>query len=509
MHGTLMASDVRVLAKDHPDFLGALATPDTHEAAFPPVFLAVWSILTSYAAQVDRLFKYFALGLPRGFGKTSLVKLLILWIILFTKRRFILVLAENKEKAQHIISDIFDMLDEPNIKRAFGDWRLGVEQDTLGLKQFSFRGRVVVVAGLGVNGSVRGLNIKNARPDVILMDDIQSREAADSDIESRKIERWMQGTVLKAKSNKGVLVIFVGNMYPTPNSLLKKLKDNRIWEKVISGGILVQKDGTVASLWEEVRSLESLLQEYELDKAAGQEEVFFAEVLNDENAVVNGLVDISKIPQLPFDPDISEAHAGSFIVIDPATGKKNKDNIAIGYFQLHEARPVLWELINDRLNPMKVVQETLKVCSRTGCRLVFVESVAYQATLAFWFRYFINRLGIEGIQIIEIYPGRASKTSRILNMFKQLTGHPTGKEPGVPEVLLHPRVRVAVLDQIRSFDYLRTDNVDDVLDVLTYATPIVTKYEALIRISSPLEMQAMTSSEISSYTYTEAENSAF
>lgn len=501
-YGTINASDVRELAEQHPDFLGALAIPEIHTAQLPPFYLSVWQLLTGYAKELKPVVKYFALGLPRGFGKTTLVKLLLLWVILFTHRRFILIVAETLDKAQNIMSDIFDSLAEPNIKAAFGDWGVGKEQDTLKLKKFSFRGRPIVVACLGVQGSVRGLNIKNVRPDVILMDDIQSREAADSPIESRKIEQWVQGTLLKAKANTGALILFIGNMYPTKNSLLRKFRDNPGWEKIIAGGLLLTQSG-VESLWEAVRSLESLIQEYQLDKAAGQEEIFFAEILNDDTATINGLVDLSAIPSCPVSDD--EPPQGSFVVIDPATGKSNLDQVAIGYFQVHDARSILWDLEADSLAPMATVQKTLGFCSKYGCRLIFVESVAYQATLAYWFRYFMDKLGINGIQVIEIYPGGGSKTARILTMFKQLTG--AGSEYSAPEIFLHSRVRSRVIDQVGSFDFLRTNNRDDILDVLTYAPKILTKYIEVLRANVPLEMLA--NPVVSSLNYSTAQNSAF
>lgn len=503
-YSSINASDVRALAENYPDFLGGLVTPDTHTVELPPVYLTIWGILTGYAREVRGLFKYFALGLPRGFGKTSLVKLLAVWVILFTNRKFLLIVAETQEKAQYIMSDIFDMLSESNVKAAFGDWTIGCTQDTLRVKKFSFRGRQLVVACLGVQGSVRGLNIKNVRPDFMLLDDIQSREAADSPVESKKIERWMQGTLLKAKSNIGCLTIFIGNMYPTENCLLRKLKANKIWEKVIAGGLLISDEGKIESLWEGIRSLESLIQEYELDKEANQEETFFAEVLNDENITINGLIDLNAIPQLPFDPvEEANSHQGSYIVIDPATGKLNADQVAIGYYQVYDGRNVLWEILADRFSPMETVQKTLAACAKYGCRLIFVESVAYQATLAYWFRFFIDKLGIEGIEVVEIYPGKMNKNSRILTMFKQLTG----MEGQVPEIFLHPQVRNKVMHQIKEFDYLKTNNRDDILDLLTYGPVILARYGALLRTYAPLQM--LMDPPVSSLEFSTESNSPF
>lgn len=466
------------IARESPDFLNALALPTIAEYRYPPMYIAIWSILTGYLQDPGRLFKYFALGLPRGFAKTSVVKLLILWAILFSKKRFILVLSENRDKAINIITDVMDMLDEPNIKAVFGDWRLGVEQDTQWLKRFSYRGRHITIAGLGVGGSVRGLNIKNARPDFIIMDDVQSREAADSQQVSEGIYRWMQGTVMKAKSNKGLLAIFIGNMYPTPHAILKKLKSNPFWEKLITGGIVHGPNGEPQSLWEELRPLSDLLEEFRMDEASGQAEVFFAEVLNDETASGNTNIDTSKVPQYPYDDD--DLHGGNFIVIDPATGKAHGDDIAIGYFEVLDGKPVLKKVDAGKHSPSQTIWKALQICFDTGCGLIVVEGNAYQSTLCYWFNFIMEQIGVQGITVLPIHSGRAAKTTRILQMFKELMAGDT---------LLHPSVRTLVLTQARAFNPLKTDNDDNILDVITYAPRVLGEFAQYLKSSTAIEMQ--------------------
>ena len=85
------AQEVTDLARNSMDFLAALAMPSVYQYAFPPVFLAVWNWLQEYIFKT-RDFSQLALGLPRGFGKTMMIKLFILFVILFTNRRFILIL---------------------------------------------------------------------------------------------------------------------------------------------------------------------------------------------------------------------------------------------------------------------------------------------------------------------------------------------------------------------------------------------------------------------------------
>jgi hypothetical protein len=267
------------------------------------------------------------------------MKLFILYCILFTDKRFILIICENSSKAVNILSDIADMLNEENIKKTFGDWRLGIETDRQELKKFGFRGRNIILLAVGADSGIRGITLKNERPDVMLFDDIQSRECADSQVQSEALERWMVGTAMKAKSPRGCLFLFTANMYPTKWSILRKLKSNPNWIKFIAGGILANGE----SLWEDLQPINQLMKEYENDLSMGKPEIFYAEVLNDETASSNNLIDLSKLPALPYeDGDIP---AGNFIIIDPSSGKINSDAVAIGYFEVYIGYPVLRELV--------------------------------------------------------------------------------------------------------------------------------------------------------------------
>ena len=469
---TFQATQVIELAKADMDFLAGLAMPTVFKYLFPPVFRAVWEWLLEYVAK-PRDFSQLALGLPRGFGKTVLVKLFILYCILFTNKKFILILAENQTKANNILADVIDMLQEENIKRVFGDWKIGIETDRQDLKKFGFRGRNIILMA-GTVEVIRGISLKNERPDVMIFDDIQSRVMAESQVISEALEREMVGTAMKAKSPHGCLFIFVGNMYPTKWSLLRRLKTNPNWVKFIAGGILA--DGT--SLWEELQPLQQLLREYENDLLAGRPEIFYSEVLNDENAAAHNLVDFTKIPDANYAGEIS---AGSYIVVDPSGYKKKSDETAIGYFEIHDTVPVLMELKSARMSPGDAIRTCLTLALKYNCRAVFIESVAYQATFAYWFNFICTQLGIIGIEPVEIYPGGISKNSRILGMFKQ---YQSG------EIRIHPSCRAEVHTQISSFNPLKTDNTDDILDLLTYAHMVLQEYGAWIVSMSTIEMQA-------------------
>lgn len=471
--------EAQELARQSLDFLAALALPTIFRYFFPPVFKAIWAWLLSYIHK-ERDFSQLAIGLPRGFAKTTFIKIFLLYVILFTKRTFILVTANTLPKAVAIIADICDFLDEPNIRSLFGNWRQGLETDQQVLKKFGFRGRNIILAA-GTVESVRGLNIKHQRPDVMVFDDIQSKVDAASDVVSEQLESEMYGTAMKAKSPHGCLFIFVGNMYPTKWSLLRRIKENPAWIKFIAGGILQKEDGSIESLWEELQPLQQLLKEFSNDQKSGRPEVFYAEVLNDENASVNLLIDTSKIPACPYEDELPHGqHQGNYIIIDPSNDKHNSDAVSLGYFELWDTKPVCRELVEGRFSPGDTIREAIKLAFKYNCSLIAVESNAYQYSLLYWSGVICLQAGIIGLNFVDIYSGQRSKNSRILDMFKALLAG---------DQYISSATRAQVVSQIISFNPMKTNNTDGILDLLTYATKVPEIYGEYLLSNLTLNLQ--------------------
>ena len=459
------AENIREYCRTSLDALAAISIPTVYQYAYPPVLRTAWTILVEKVG-IKKDETRLALGIPRGHGKTMLVKLFILYCILFTDRKFILVIASTAQRAEDIISDVSDMLNETNIMRLFGDWKMGREVDRQDLKKFGFRGRNITIAALGTGGSVRGMNIKNERPDVMIFDDIQTAEDADSQQISSQKEKWMIGTAMKAKSPHGCLFIYAGNMFATPYSILKKLKTNPSWIKFISGAILA--DGS--ALWPEHRSIKSLISELNNDIAMGHPEIFFSEVLNDTEAGTNLTVDFAQIRDWKWSPD--DQPQGKFLVIDPSPNTINGDCGVIGYFEVYDGIPALRDLLEKKMSPGETINEALKMALKNNVKAIIVESVQYQSTLIYWFNRTMEQLGITGIECLEIHSTMHSKNSRIAIMLRALTAG---------EIIIHGSVRNLVVSQISNWNPLRRTNVDGILDILTYAPKILDAYGHYLR----------------------------
>ena len=400
-------------AREDLNFLSALVLAEHMLYLFPPMFVALWQFLKDKVFLI-RDFSQLAIGIPRAFAKTTFVKIFVVFCVLFTTKKFILVISSNEDHAINIIKDTCDMLSMPNILALFGDYTINMERNQAQCKVFKFRGRRIILAGFGAKGSVRGLNIGLDRPDVMIFEDYQTKLESDNETLSENLYKEMIGTHMKAKSPFGCLFIFIANMYATPGSILKKLKNNKDWLSFIVGGILTEG----VSLWEELQPLEQLLAEYEKDLNAGHPEVFLAEVLNDENAGIKAGIDITKIPQFPFDED--ELPQGRAIIVDPSLDNPTSDYNGVGLMGLYDGIPVLEQIKLKRYTPLELIKVSMILAMETGTRLICVENVAYQSSLLFWFDKVCRDNGISGFQFMPLNVGGKSKNAKIMSTLKEL-----------------------------------------------------------------------------------------
>jgi hypothetical protein len=467
------------LAKRDLDFLAALAMPTVYEFPFPPILKAVWALLIE-KEDLDGFYRLL-LGLPRGHAKTTLIKLFVLWCILYSDRQFILTICASSPKAENFMADVWGYLAEPNIINVFGNAAITAEEDNKSQKIFSFRGRQIVLAAVG-QGSVRGINVKNLRPEVIVFDDVQDKENAESETESNKLLQWIQSTAMKLRSPRRCFFIFIGNKYRVPPNcvcILERMQNNNLWTSIVTGAIL--EDGQ--PLWPELHSLESLYEEFQNDINMGTPEVFLAEIMNDTESSFNSLINVAAIPMNPFEDKIM--CQGRFIIIDVATTKIGADDTAIECFGIYphfdgKEKVVLEEIDFGSFSPKDTIQKSLSMCFRTGANLIGVESTAYQSSLLFWFNEIATELNIEGIEFVELV-AKGKKNGRILSYLKQLLKGDT---------YLANAVRAVIFKQALAFKPSKTNNRDDVLDAAEKWQQVIEKFRWMIQLPSAVTAQS-------------------
>jgi phage terminase large subunit GpA len=170
----------------------------------------------------------YALAMPRSSGKTELAKAAALWALLYGYRRYVVIVAAEVDKAAEIIESIKKQLtrnalllaDFPAvcypIRKLEGEARRCVGQTCKGrrteitwgtyeirlpnIKKCKSAG--AVVAAVGITGSIRGANKESAedssmRPDLALIDDVQTRTSARSFEMTNSREMLIEGDVMQ------------------------------------------------------------------------------------------------------------------------------------------------------------------------------------------------------------------------------------------------------------------------------------------------------------------------
>jgi len=451
------------LMKEDLNFFASVVIPDIFTLLFPQIHKEVWALLNQFVDKPKTFFKL-VLGLPRGHAKTTLIKLFVVRCILFSTKEFPLITSSTSTRAENVLADIFSMMKSQNIRTLFGNWESSISQDTQSIKQFMFAGRPIILVALGAGTGLRGLNIQNRRPDIIICDDIQTAEDKDSKEVADKLLTWMLGTLFMSKNPSGCLYIYIGNMFSGPNCILAKLKASKEYISFVVGAILA--DGT--AIWPELHSLEDLVADLEHYISLNKSEIFFAEVQNDPDAGVSSVFNIHAIPDYPFNDN--DLITGGCVIIDLSGDKPGSDDHAIGYFATIEHRNVFKDLESGQMSPLQAIQTAMQVAYRNNCPYIFIESTAYQASFLFWFNFVCTQNQITGFQLHEIYP-REKKVKRILKGFKQLTGG---------DILLHPCVKTRVIYQASQYKPNKADNKDDILDLIGNLDFVLSDYAPLL-----------------------------
>lgn len=453
----LNTHDIKRRAAADLNFFAALISPTVSKVRFPVYYDWLWQLLTSHHTSTEKVLR-FALGLPRSHAKTTFIKLLVVYLILYKKVSFILICCASEKLARNLLEDVDTMLSTEVVSKVWGNWKLGLSRDTLELKRGIFCDRDIILAALGAGSSLRGINIANRRPDFIIMDDIQTRENALSQAENSTLYGWMLATLLKARDFQKCLIVYIGNMYTT-DCILYKLKLHRKWQSFITGAIL--NDWT--PLWPEYFTLEDLIDEYEHDAEAGEAEIWFAEVMN---IPIGGSQDLIPGGKIPVSPILSyDEPQASFITIDPAGyrtvashGNKSDDNVVVVHQIFYPMHYMVRDIEHGVMNPQQLIDIVIRKALQYNVKFIGVEAVAYQQTLKFWLDKSIEELGLDLI-VVELQPQGRHKTTRITMLIRELLNG---------DYSLHAEARNKFLWQALAFKPERKDNRDDILDDCAY-----------------------------------------
>lgn len=453
------------------NYFAFVAIPEVMVYKFPDLYVATWQMLVKAMVEKDltraKRIVRFALGLPRGFAKTTFIKVLICWLICYDLVSFILIICATEPLAENLLDDIDGIMGQETVQQIYGYWTINKITDNKQLKTCTFRKRSIILAALGAGSSLRGLNIKHKRPDFVLCDDMQTKENDDSDAERERLFKWFIGTLLKAVNPFYCFVCYIGNMYST-QCILYRLKESTHWISLITGCILA--DGT--SLWEEVHPLESLMNEFYHDEELGQAAIWMAEKMNDPISSKVSLLPQGTFPECPISPEQLLEPDAAYITIDPAGFRKlSDDNVIAAHFVL-DGIPYIVKMDGGIWNPEQTIVNAINMALDLYIPVIAIETVAYQQSLKFWMEKTLKERQIDWIHVVEISPKGRTKESRIRAFIQLCVAN---------QIFVADKSAKAKLTwQALNYKFGKRDNKDDWLDAAAYGEDVRLDYWDLI-----------------------------
>lgn len=240
---------------------------------FSPLHDKIFELIDSGAPRI-------AIAAPRGFGKTSIVGLAYAAKrILFQDSKLLMHVSmsfdaacQQTENLKHellsnrIIKALFPAikarnaagLDESFSKKAW------VTQDTL-------------VYPRGSGQQVRGILFHNARPDTLIIDDLENPESITNDDLRRKNKEWFHADLMKTTSrvSKNWQIVYIDTL-KHEDSLLEELLNAPSWESIR----LEACDDELNPAAPNFMTKEDILAEYNYHKDHGVLDVFYREFRN-------------------------------------------------------------------------------------------------------------------------------------------------------------------------------------------------------------------------------------
>jgi predicted phage terminase large subunit-like protein len=358
---------------------------------------------------------------PRGFSKTTIMKLCIAYSCVHGLDEFIPLIEKTFTEASEVLESLreeFKLNDE--IIRVYGDLtRIGAKgKEQAGIKDsagdFFING--VRLRAKGFDTPIRGLKSRHSRPTRVIIDDCESDEHIDNVEQRRKyLDNYIKGVIPAVDNDIGKIKMFGTILHD--DSLLNTLIKNH------NGKIYRAWDEQHELLWSSnwtVEKLEQKREEMRLsekgDSAFYQE--YFNQPLSDEDQKFRREM-FRYFNLRQWEDEISKKPHRIYTLVDPAISKRTTADftvvvsVAVDFLN----RVYVLEITRARLDPLETIKAIFAHYEKWQPAFVGIETVAYQKALKFFLEEEKKRENstVRSMCIQEIRP-TMDKVTKILKM---------------------------------------------------------------------------------------------
>jgi phage terminase large subunit-like protein len=368
--------------------------PKTFRMKSPPFAQEVWDALDS----TNRLV---SLQLFRGAFKTTTCRVFAARRIAYAQARTILWIGISQDKAIESVRWFRKQVEFNQFYAQTFKLRPGSKWQDIQCEVFHGVDEIpITILAYGITGPIRGINIDDYRPDLILLDDIVNEEIGASPLQLQNVENLVYGAILQSLSpateTPDAKMVLLQTPIARNDVSMKSLTDPEwravripCWTKETEDEALEHR----VSAWPERFPSETLRQQKRYAIQRNNVSTFSREmelkIVAPETATFLG----EWLRYYDLEPD---DHFYSVMVIDPvpppsdaelAKGLKDKDYEVLTVVTRVKDKFYLREYsAKHGHDPSWTISEFFRLALKYRPRRIYVESVAYQRTLAWLLR---------------------------------------------------------------------------------------------------------------------------
>jgi hypothetical protein len=277
----------------------------------------------------------------RGSAKSTMMEWLVIYIAAmgnlhnFGRVNFIAFIGDSMENGtKNFFRNVVGKIDKSELLKQLIKIKRKTDSE---LELENADGVELNLKGYGASTNIRGVRYKGARPDIVILDDITTNDAINSETIQNTINDNFYKSVIPALHPTRYKIFFIGTPI-SERDIIHQLSDNPKW--VVHKFPIAEKFPCDAQEfvgnWEDRFPYDAVLEKYEMYKAAGKAQDFYQEFMLEITDLTTLLVEEEDIQW--FDPSIIKKNKESYnfyISTDFATStKKSADFSTIGVWAI-------------------------------------------------------------------------------------------------------------------------------------------------------------------------------
>ena len=356
--------------------LGVMAKtfmPEAFNASFSPLHREIISLF-------DSDYKQIAIAAPRGLGKTSFARAMVMRAILFRQYEFILYVSNSETVAELQTENIKrELRSNQEIRKIFGDIAIASDVDADFSETFSKRAWVAfgntLVLPRGSGQQVRGLLYKHSRPQLIIIDDLEKRDELENPENRRKLKEWFHSDLLKCinRYDNNYKFIYLDTLKHS-DALMEELLNSGEWESRRLDMCEDSPEGLISNV-PELISTRELRREYEVHKDNGTLDIFYSEFRNLPIATENQGFR-QEYFQHYSENAIDTKNLENYVIVDPAksVNMSSADSAIVGIgVDFVTGSIYIRDVVSRKMFPDELYAETFDMKMRLNAHQIGIE----------------------------------------------------------------------------------------------------------------------------------------